>query len=130
MMADSAKPDATQYTLQYELLRSQVIGSAGNAVLAAMMVVVLVCAQGDPAGGPRGVGLALLLSEGMPGWLKTVEAVLRAALAPQAADSRDPVCHEEPRQSSAAPVWLSSVQRHEVTALLASLVLSTCPLAH
>ena len=118
MMADSAKPDATQYTVQYELLRSQVIGTVRYA------------AQGDPAGGPRGVGLALLLSEGMPGWLKTVEAVLRAALAPQAADSRDPVCHEEPRQSSAAPVWLSSVQRHEVTALLASLVLSTCPLAH
>jgi hypothetical protein len=110
MIVDAAKPDATQYTAQYELLRSQVIATMRNA------------AQ------PRGVGLALLLSEGMPGWLKSVEAVLRAARAPQAADSRDPVQHEESPQSSTGSVWLSSLQRHEVTTLLASLVLSTCPL--
>jgi hypothetical protein len=118
MIVDAAKPDATQYTAQYELLRSQIIATMRNA------------AQGDTAGAPRGVGLALLLSEGMPGWLKTVEAVLRAARAPQAADSGDPVQHEESSQSSTGSVWSSSLQRHEVTTLLASLVLSTCPLVH
>jgi hypothetical protein len=113
MIIEAAKLDVTQYTVQYELLRSQVTGSAGNAVL---------------AGQPRGVGLALFLSEGMPGWLRTVETVLRTALAPRAADATDPARHDSP-QTSATPVWLSSV-RHEVTALLASLVLSTRPVAH
>ena len=115
MIAEAAKVDVTQYTVQYELLRFQVIGSAGNAVL---------------AGQPRGVGLALFLSEGMPGWLKTVETVLRTALAPRAADARDdPAPHEGSPQTSATPVWLSSV-RHEVTRLLASLVLSTRPVGN
>ena len=63
--------DAKQYTVQYELLRSQVIGTVGDA------------ARGNTAGQPRGIGLARLLSEGLPGWLKTVEAVLRAVLAPE-----------------------------------------------
>jgi len=93
--------DAMQYTVQYELLRSQVIGTVGDV------------ARGNTGGQTRGIGLALLLSEGMPGWLKAVESVLRASLAPRAFES---------------PVWLSSVQRHEVTTLLASLVLSTRPL--
>jgi len=113
MIVEAAKLDVTQYAVQYELLRSQVIGSAGNAVL---------------AGQPRGVGLALFLSEGMPRWLRTVETVLRAALAPRVADATDPAPHDSP-QTSATPVWLSSV-RHEVTRLLASLVLSTRPIAH
>jgi hypothetical protein len=64
MIVEVAKLDVTQYTVQYELLRFQVIGSAENVVL---------------AGQPRGVGLALFLSEGMPGWLRTVETVLRTA---------------------------------------------------
>jgi hypothetical protein len=110
--------DVMQYTVQYELLRSQVIDSTGNS------------ACGDKAPGqPRGVGLALLLSEGMPGWLKTVGAVIRTALAPRVADFSPPAPHEGLPQSSAAPVWLSSV-RHQVTTLLASLVLSTRPVAH
>jgi hypothetical protein len=114
MIVEATKLDVMQYTVQYELFRSQVIGSAGNAVL---------------AGQPRGVGLALFLSEGMPGWLRTVETVLRTALAPRAADATDPAPHEGSLQTSATPVWLSSV-RHEVTTLLASLVLSTRPVAH
>lgn len=119
MIVEGAKLDVTQYTVQYELLRSQVIGLAGNA------------ARGDTAADPRrGVGLALLLSEGMPGWLKTVATVLRAAVAPRAADCRDATPHEGSPQSNAAHVWLWSVQRHEVTTLLASLVLSTRPAAH
>lgn len=113
MIVESAKLDTAQYAVQYELLRAQVIGSAGNS-----------------AGQARGVGLALLLSEGMPGWLKTVEAVLRASVVSRAADSPDPSLHELPPQNSAVPAWLSSVHRNEVTALLASLVLSTRPIAH
>lgn len=111
MIVEAAKLDVTQYTTQYELLRFQVIGSAANVVL---------------AGQPRGVGLALFLSEGMPGWLRTVETVLRTALAPRAADATDTAPHEGSPQTSATPAWLSSV-RDEVTTLLASLVLSTRP---
>lgn len=114
MIVEAAKLDVTQYTVQYELLRFQVIGSAGNAVL---------------AGQPRGVGLALFLSDGMPGWLRTVETVLRTALTPRAADATDPAPHEGSPQTSATSGWLSSV-RHEVTRLLASLVLSTRPVAN
>jgi hypothetical protein len=113
MIVEAAKLDVTQYTAQYELLRFQVIGSAGDIIV---------------AGQPRGVGLALFLSEGMPGWLRTVETVLRTAHAPRAADATDPAPHEGSPQTSATPVWLSSV-RHEVTTLLASLVLSTRPVA-
>ena len=114
MIVEATKLDVTQYTVQYELLRFQVIGSPGNVVL---------------AGQPRGVGLALFLSEGMPGWLRTVETVLRTAFVPRAVDSTDPAPHQRSPQTSATPVWLSSV-RHEVTRLLASLVLSTRPVAN
>ena len=106
--------DATQYTVQYEMLRSQPVGDV---------------ARGNTGGQARGIGLALLLSEGMPGWLKAVESVLRASLAPRAFESPDSAPHEASTGSSAAPVWLSSLQRNEVTALLASLVLSTRPFA-
>ena len=58
MIVEAAKLDITQYTVQYELLRSQVIGSAGNV------------SSGNAADQRRGVGLALFLSEGMPGWLR------------------------------------------------------------
>jgi hypothetical protein len=116
MIVEAAKLDVTQYTVHYELLRSQVIGPSAHT------------AQGDtPTDQRRGVGLALLLSEGMPGWLKTVETVLRAALAPR---EDEPASHQRSPQSSAAHVWLPSVQLHEVTTLLASLVLSTRPVAH
>ena len=114
MIVEAAKLDVTQHTMQYELLRSQVIGPPGTAARGEMAV-----------DHPRGVGLALLLSEGMPGWLKLVETVLRAALAPRAADPGDPALQESSPPSSAAPVWLTSVPRHEATTLLASLVLST-----
>jgi hypothetical protein len=106
-----------QYSLQYELLRSQVIRSAGSVT------------QGSVGGQTRGIGFALLLSEGMPGWLKTVESVLRASLAPRAVDSPDPARPETVLRSGAARIWLPTVLRDEVTMLLASLVLSTRTLA-
>ena len=120
MIVEAAKLDATQYAVQYELLRHQVIGPAGHAT------------QGDTvvADQPRGVGLALLLSKGIPGWLKTVETVLRAALASRAIDAREPAPQENSPRLSVAPAWVTSRQRQEVTTLLASLVLSTRPVAH
>jgi hypothetical protein len=118
MIVEAVKLDLTQYTVQYERLRSQVIGLAGNA------------APGDTAADQqRGVGLALLLSKGMPGWIEAVETVLRATLAPRAADAPDPAPHKGSRPSSATAVWVASV-RHEVTTLLANLVLSTRPAVH
>lgn len=112
MIVEIPKLDATPYALQYELLRAQVIGSVGNVT-------------GDTAGQTRGIGLALLLNEGMPGWLKTVEAVLHTSRVSRASDSPHSSLHDVPPQNRA--VLLSSVQRQEVTTLLASLVLSTRP---
>ena len=99
MIVEAARLDATQYTTQYELLRFQVIGSAANVVL---------------AGQPRGVGLALFLNEGMPGWLRTVETVLRTVLAPRAADAADTAPLEGSPQTSATPAWLSKIGRAHV----------------
>lgn len=118
MIVEAVKLDVTQYTVQYELLRSQVIGLAGNA------------APGDAAADQRrGVGLALFLSKGMPEWIETVETVLRATLTPRAVDAPDPAPHEGSLRSSAMAVCLASV-RHEVTTLLANLVLSTRSAVH
>lgn len=117
MIVETAKLDGTQCVMHYELLRSQVVGVKGNA------------APGI-AGQPRGVGLALLLSEGMPGWVKTVEGVLRASLAPRAVDSACPSRLENLPRYNAAPGWLSGVPLQEVATLLTSLVLSTRPAAH
>jgi hypothetical protein len=117
MIIETARLDAMQYSVQYELIRSQVIGTVGSVT------------QGSTAGQTRGIGLALLLSEGMPRWLKTVESVLRASLAPRSVDSLDPVLLETMSRSSAARVWLPTALRDEVNMLLASLVLSTRPLA-
>ena len=117
MIVEAAKLDSIQYSVQYELIRSQVIGTVGSVP------------QGSTAGQTRGIGLALLLTEGMPRWLKTVESVLRASLAPRIVDSPDPGLPETMARSSAARVWLPTVLRDEVTMLLASLILSTRALA-
>jgi hypothetical protein len=109
VIVEDQKFDGAQYTMQYELLRSQVIGPSEN--------------RSGTADQLRGVGLALLLSEGMPGWLRNVAV----ALAPRAGDS--PATHDASLQSTAAP-RLPDTQRHEITALLASLVLSTLPIAN
>jgi hypothetical protein len=117
MIVEALKLDLTQYTVQYELLRSQVIGLAGNA------------AQGDTAANQRrGVGLALFLSKGMPEWIETVETVLRATLS--AVDAPDPAPREGSRPSSATAVCCVASVRHEVTTLLANLVLSTRSAVH
>lgn len=114
MIIEATSLDVTQYTTQYELVRSQVIGATGaDAPRPALLVQ------------PRGVGLALLLREGMPGWLNAIDAVIRASLVQQTSVAGQ----ELPPQGSAAcsmtSLWLSGVQRHDVTTLLTSLVLST-----
>jgi hypothetical protein len=117
LIVEAAKLDVRQYTVEYELLRSQVIGTVEKL------------GGENTAGQPRGIGLALLLSEGIPGWLKAVEAVLRAS-PPRTVGLLAPSPQEGSSPCSAAPVWPSSVQRHEVATLLASLVLSIRPVAH
>jgi len=109
VIVEGTRLDTTHYTAQYELLRSQVLAAGWDGARVS----------------PAGIGLALLLSQGMPAWLKTVEGVLRTSLAPRALECSDISPHESSTGYSAAPVWLSNVQRQEVTALLASLVLST-----
>jgi hypothetical protein len=112
MIVEAARFEAVHYTIQYEILRSQVIGIAGNV------------ARENTAGQPRGIGLALFLNEGMPGWLRTVEQVLRDSPEPRAGGLPDS-CPQEGLRRYRAPVCLPNVHRHQITTLLASLVLST-----
>lgn len=113
MIVDAFALNTRQFTAQYELLRSHVIGAAGDA------------SQRDLGVHPRGAGLGLLLQEGMPGWLNAIDAVIRASLAQRTMDTplRPPA--ELATECSTASPWLSGVQRQDVTALLTSLVLST-----
>jgi len=104
---ESAPLDTTQHAAQYELLRSQVIEAAGGAQRSELAVQ------------PRGVGLALLLREGMPAWLQAVDQVMRASSAKRTMDVA------QPPTTSVGPTWLSGVQSQDITAFLASLVLST-----
>lgn len=108
--------DLRQYAAQYELLRAQVIGTPREM------------ASGREASQARGIGLALLLREGMPGWLRAVEVVLRASLAapaPEARGSGVPRVLERPAADVAMPAVFAHAQHHDITILLASLVLST-----
>jgi hypothetical protein len=117
MIVEVAKLDAMQYSVQYELLRSQVVGAVGSV------------GRGSTASQTSGIGLALLLSEGMPGWLNTVASVLRASLEPRTVDSPCSSPPETVPRYCATPGWLPTALRDEVTMLLASLVLSTRTLA-
>lgn len=114
MIIEANSPDVTQYTTQYELLRSQVIGARGGEA-----------AQPEMAMQPRGVGLALILREGMPGWLNAIAAVIRASQAERTDVTRQPSASERSAASGVTSPWPSGVQRHDVTTLLTSLVLST-----
>ncbi len=120
--------DVRQYATQYELLRSQFTGAASgtDAGCAGMQ--------------PRGTGLALLLREGLPAWIRALRQVLRASLAPSGAGVvGSPAKDATPIGSYAVAVGtpevtvpsaslLPSAQRRDVTAILANLVLSTCRL--
>jgi len=117
MSKEAGKLDPMQFTVQYELLRSQAVGRVGNLPSA------------NSAGQARGIGLALLLSEGLPGWIRTVAEVLRASPAVTSRNGTDTLSHDDRRPFSIAPGWMSSVQLHQITKILASLVLSTRSLA-
>ncbi len=116
MIIEANSPDVTQYAAQYELLRSQVIGTRGGEA-----------AQPERATQPHGVGLALMLREGMPGWLNAVAAVIRASQAERTTSSGQPSASASARSAACGVTspWPSGVQRHDVTTLLTSLVLST-----
>ena len=113
MIAEAVAVDTSQYTAQYELLRTQVIAAQCEAM------------RPDAVCQPRGVALALLLREGMPGWLKALEAVIRASSAARTLDAAGSVLSQHPGEYTPAPTWLSCVSRHDFTTLLASLILST-----
>jgi hypothetical protein len=72
---------------------------------------------------PRGVGLALLLREGMPAWLKAVDRVICASPAKRTMDVAEPSTASV--GSAIGPTWLSAVHPQDITTFLASLVLST-----
>ena len=118
MIVDAIPLDARQFTAQYELLRSHVVGAAGDG------------AQGEPGAHPRGAGLGLLLREGMPGWLNAIAAVIRASLAQRIMDIPLRPLAEPPAERGIESPWLSSVQREDITALLTNLVLSTRRVEH
>ena len=112
--------DVTRFATQYELLRSQVMGAAcgTDAGRAAMQ--------------PRGTGLALLLREGLPAWMRAVRQVLNASVALPPSNEVLTSIGSPPVAVGAPDVPVSSAsvvppaQRRDVTTLLASLVLSTC----
>lgn len=112
MTVRSEAIDARQYATHYELLRAQAIATPRDQA-----------AERD-ASPSRGIGLVLLLREGMPGWLKAVEAVLRASFALSVSETgaggmRPAVARP------AANATLPCTQYHDITIVLASLVLST-----
>jgi hypothetical protein len=113
VIIDAIPLHAMQFTAQYELLRSHVIGAAGDAP------------RRELGAHPRGVGLALLLREGMPGWLNAIDAMIRASLAERTMHASLPPPPEGLAERSVASPGLSGVQRQDITALLTSLVLST-----
>jgi hypothetical protein len=113
VIVDAVPLDARQFAAQYEALRSHVIGTAGDG------------AQREP-----GVGLGLLLREGMPGWLNAIAAVIRAALAQPIMTVPPPPPAAPTAGRGFASPWLSNVQRQDLTALLTNLVLSTRRIEH
>jgi hypothetical protein len=76
------------------------------------------------------VGLALLLCEGMPGWLKALEGIIRASGVLRTANAAEVPAAQPPSAYGAAPEWLGSVPQRDLTALLANLVLSTRCVEH
>jgi hypothetical protein len=115
--------DVTRYAQEYERLRSQVNGvspqrSVGSAV--------------PPV---RGLGLALLLREGLPAWMRAVRQVLseaaasaagNAATAPRAPAATSPLAAGADGSGVAmsSSALVEPERQHDLTTLLASLVLS------
>lgn len=113
MIGEAGSVDTSHFTAQYELLRSQVVGAQHEVP------------QQDAVAHPRGVGLALMLREGMPGWLKAIAAVIRESGAARASETVEVTLSQPLAAHTCAPAWLSGVPRQDLAALLTSLVLST-----
>jgi hypothetical protein len=105
--------DVTRYAAQYELLRYQVMGAASGTD------------AGRAATQPRGAGLALLLREGLPAWMRAVRQVLNASVALPPSIGSPPVAVGAPDITAPSASVLPTAQRPDVTAILANLVLST-----
>jgi hypothetical protein len=81
---------------------------------------------------PRGTGLALLLREGLPAWMRAVRQVLNASVALPPSTivltsiGSFPIAVGAPDVPVSSASVLPPAQRRDVTTLLASLVLSTC----
>ena len=118
MIVDAVPLETGPFTAQYELLRSHVVGAAGDG------------ARGELGAHPRGAGLGLLLREGMPGWLNAIAAVIRAAPAQRIIDIPPRPPAEPPAGRGVASPRLSGAQRQDMTALLTNLVLSTRRVEH
>lgn len=117
--------DVTRYAREYERLRSQVSGVSPQHEFAT-----------PPA---RGIGLALLLRDGLPAWMRAVRQVLSQAAASAAGNAGAASSHS-PRTPPAIPPATAGVdgigvsicssplvepaRQRDLTSLLASLVLS------
>ncbi len=107
--------DTGQFAAQYELLRAQARAACAPR------------ASGGAPCPPRGVGLALLLREGVSGWLKALQSLPRPTLALPSAASLTEVrsALSGAKGDIDRPLEFGSAQQHDITILLASLVLST-----
>lgn len=119
--------DVTRYAQEYERLRSEVNGASP------------VRPFGSATAPVRGIGLALLLREGLPSWMRAVRQVLSEAAA-CAAGNAGAAPSPSPRAPPAIPLLaagaagssvpisssalLQTGRQHDLTTLLASLVLS------
>ena len=75
MIGEASPVDTSRLTAQYELLRSQVVGAQQEVP------------RQDTVDRPRAVGLALMLREGMPGWLRAIAAVVRESQSARASET-------------------------------------------
>jgi hypothetical protein len=122
MTAAADVADAGRYTQEYERLRSQVNGVSPGQLFATPPV--------------RGIGLALLLRDGLPAWMRAVRQVLSQAAAsaasnaPAPSQSRAPPAIAPAASADGSGVSISSsplvepARQRDVTTLLASLILS------
>lgn len=113
MIGEAGPVDTSRLTAQYELLRSQVVGAQQEVP------------RQDTVDRPRAVGLALMLREGMPGWLRAIAAVVRESQSARASETVEVAPLQPLAGHTCAPAWLSGVPPQDLTALLTSLVLST-----
>lgn len=110
--------DVARYATEYERLRSQINGAPPERPL-------------TPASAPlRGIGLALLLRDGLPGWIRAVQRVVGEAAACAAGTpalrSALPAADAggSGASSSSCPL-VGPARQRDIATLLASLVLST-----